>query len=141
MRLMPFLPALVGLVGTRNGELGLMLTASLTGADLLVEGGHPLTPTLGQELASWAETAGVARLTLGRETVVQRAAPLVVLGRARVPFPPGAFLQATEAGEAALTDAVRAALAGAGRVADLFAGLRHLCAAPGRGGQRSCRGR
>ena len=38
-------------------------------------------------------------------------------------LPPGAFLQATADGEAALVEAVREAAAGAGRIADLFAGL------------------
>ena len=42
---------------------------------------------------------------------------------ALVPLPIGAFLQATEDGEAALVEAVREATAGAGRTADLFAGL------------------
>jgi 23S rRNA (uracil1939-C5)-methyltransferase len=40
-----------------------------------------------------------------------------------VPLPPGAFLQATTDGEQALVAAVREAVADAGRVADLFAGL------------------
>jgi 23S rRNA (uracil1939-C5)-methyltransferase len=40
-----------------------------------------------------------------------------------VTMPEGVFLQATGEGEAALTAAVRAALGGAGQVADLFAGL------------------
>jgi 23S rRNA (uracil1939-C5)-methyltransferase len=40
-----------------------------------------------------------------------------------VSLPPGAFLQATEDGEAALVGAVREAIAGARRVADLFAGI------------------
>ncbi len=45
------------------------------------------------------------------------------IGRAEVAPPPGAFLQATQAGEEALAAKVCAALAGARRIADLFAGL------------------
>ncbi len=48
------------------------------------------------------------------------------MGRAMVALPPGAFLQATEAGEAALAARVRNALAGAHRIADLFAGVGTL---------------
>jgi 23S rRNA (uracil1939-C5)-methyltransferase len=44
------------------------------------------------------------------------------MGRARVVPPPGAFLQATREGEAALVTSVLSALQGASRVVDLFAG-------------------
>jgi 23S rRNA (uracil1939-C5)-methyltransferase len=44
------------------------------------------------------------------------------MGKASVLPPSGAFLQATEAGEAALVAAMQEAVAGAKRVADLFAG-------------------
>ncbi len=47
----------------------------------------------------------------------------VTLGGVPVALPVGAFLQATEDGEAALVAAVREATAGAGHIADLFAGL------------------
>ena len=47
----------------------------------------------------------------------------VTLGGVPVALPVGAFLQATEDGEAALVAAVREATAGAARIADLFAGL------------------
>jgi 23S rRNA (uracil1939-C5)-methyltransferase len=45
------------------------------------------------------------------------------LGGVAVTLPPGAFLQATADGEAALVAAVREGIAGAGRVADLFCGV------------------
>lgn len=44
------------------------------------------------------------------------------MGRARVSPPPGAFLQPTPQGEAALVAAVRDAIGAARRIADLFAG-------------------
>jgi 23S rRNA (uracil1939-C5)-methyltransferase len=49
--------------------------------------------------------------------------PLIAMGRAMVALPPGAFLQATEAGEAVLAAKVCGPLAGANRIADLFAGV------------------
>ena len=49
--------------------------------------------------------------------------PTVTLGGVAVGFPEGAFLQATADGETALVTAVRDAVAQAGRVVDLFAGL------------------
>ena len=51
-----------------------------------------------------------------------RRPPWQGMGRARVAPPPGAFLQATAEGEAALVAAVRGLVGDAARVADLFAG-------------------
>ena len=45
------------------------------------------------------------------------------MGRARVALPPGAFLQATAAGEAALAELVAGHCGAAARIADLFAGV------------------
>jgi 23S rRNA (uracil1939-C5)-methyltransferase len=45
------------------------------------------------------------------------------MGKATVPLPPAAFLQATAAGEAALARLVVSACSGAARVADLFSGI------------------
>ena len=49
--------------------------------------------------------------------------PAVTMGRARVVLPPGAFLQATAAGEAALAALVLEHCGKADRIADLFAGV------------------
>jgi len=118
----PALSALVAEGGARKGRLALTVTRSLTGPDVSVTGGKPIDAALHQTLAGIAEVHGLARLTWEGEVLAQRAAPLVAFGPARVPLPPGAFLQATEAGEAALLEAVTEALGGARRVADLFAG-------------------
>ncbi|MFN2324037.1 MAG: class I SAM-dependent RNA methyltransferase, partial [Trueperaceae bacterium] len=69
-----------------------------------------------------ARTHDVARLAWEGEVIVTRHAPEQVFGPARVVPPPGAFLQATDHGEAALLDAAGAILAGATRIVDLFAG-------------------
>jgi 23S rRNA (uracil1939-C5)-methyltransferase len=53
---------------------------------------------------------------------MQPEPPTLGLGRARVSPPPGAFLQATPQGEAALRNAVQEAVGPARRIADLFAG-------------------
>ena len=64
----------------------------------------------------------MARLTWDGETVALRTQPVQVMGRAMVAPPAGAFLQATEDGEAALLAGVRRALGDQKRVVDLFAG-------------------
>ncbi len=55
--------------------------------------------------------------------LIERRTPLLRMGRAEVAPPPGAFLQATQAGEEALAAKVCASVAGARRIADLFAGI------------------
>ena len=87
-----------------------------------VAGGRALDAGLRGELAALAEAADFARLSWDGEPVATRRPPFQAMGAARVVPPPGAFLQATAEGEAALVAAVREAAGGARRVADLFAG-------------------
>ena len=61
-------------------------------------------------------------MTWNGETAAQLRAPTQCFGRGLVAPPPGGFLQATQEGEAALVEAVRAGVGDAARVADLFAG-------------------
>ncbi len=120
MALLPALEAVTRAAASRTGELALTVTALEPGADLVIAGGKPLDPALRVELAGLA--AGFARISYNGETVFQSEAPWLAFGRARVSPPPGAFLQATPQGEAALVAAVRHAIGPARRVADLFAG-------------------
>jgi 23S rRNA (uracil1939-C5)-methyltransferase len=60
---------------------------------------------------------------LGAETLYEPQPASVILSGVPVAFPHGAFLQATEDGEAELVLLVQEAVAGPGTVADLFAGL------------------
>lgn len=118
----PALEALVRLGGSRSTELGLTVTRSLAGPDIVVTGGKPLEAGMQLELARLAESFGIARLTWGEEGISLRAAPMQRFGRALVAPPPGAFLQATAEGEAALLRSVTEAVGDAARIADLFAG-------------------
>lgn len=118
----PALEALVRLGGSRSTELALTVTRSLAGPDVAVSGGKPLDSTLRMELARVTEAHGLARVTWGDEVVALRTAPMQRFGRALVAPPPGAFLQATPEGEAALLAAVIDAIGPAKRIVDLFAG-------------------
>lgn len=120
--LLPALEAITGLGGSRSAEVQLTVTRTLSGPDVAVAGGKPLDAGLRTALAQVAERHGLARLTWGDEVATLRSTPAVAFGRARVSLPPGAFLQATDHGEAALSAAVREIVADARRVADLFAG-------------------
>jgi len=103
--------------------LDIQVTASEAGLDIDVRGSGPLSPARVAELARVAEQLELARLTRHGELVAQRASPTLVIGRARVALPPGCFLQATAAGEAALAALVMDSCDGAKQVADLFAGV------------------
>jgi 23S rRNA (uracil1939-C5)-methyltransferase len=103
--------------------LDIQVTATQAGLDVDVRGSGPLTAARMSALARLAETHRLARLTRHGETVAQRALPILTMGRARVVLPPGAFLQATAAGEAALAALVLEHCEAARSVGDLFAGV------------------
>ena len=75
------------------------------------------------QVAEVAAETDMARVTLAGEILYQARQPVVRLGKAVVALPPGAFLQAVPEAEAAMTSFTLEALAGAGRVADLFCGV------------------
>lgn len=103
--------------------LDIQVTATEAGIDMDVRGSGPLTPARMTALAQAAGKHRLARLTRHGELVAQRAAPTVMMGRARVTLPPGAFLQATAAGEDTLARLVDGHIARGKLVADLFCGL------------------
>ena len=103
--------------------LDIQATVTGSGMDVDVRGSGPLTPARSTALARIAEKHRLARITRHGELVAQQGQPLLQVGRAQVPLPPGAFLQATEAGEAALAKSVIEHAGDAKRIADLFCGI------------------
>jgi 23S rRNA (uracil1939-C5)-methyltransferase len=115
--------AIAEALGGEGKPLDIQVTASDAGLDVDLRGSGPLSAARMGELARLAGRRRLARLTRHGELVAQRAAPTVKMGRAEVVLPPGAFLQATAAGEAALAELVKDHCAGAKSIADLFAGV------------------
>ena len=80
-----------------------------------------------ESLMDFTNASGVARLAVdegfGPEPRWEPEPVTVTLGNVPVALPSGAFLQATEDGEARLVAAAREWLSGAGTIADLFSGL------------------
>ena len=120
--LIPVLEALTVIAASRKSEVGLTVTDSVVGADVVVETDRPLTEDLRVELADFVQKHRLARLVWGDETVVTITPPLQRFGAVQVTPPPGAFLQATAHGEAALLAAITEISAKSGRIVDLFAG-------------------
>jgi 23S rRNA (uracil1939-C5)-methyltransferase len=103
------------------------LTLLDQGADVLLKGVEAEGLAAIEQLTSFAAHHRLARLSadrgLGPETLYEPVPATVTLSGTPVLFPVGAFLQATEDGEAALVGCVLDAVGGAASVADLFAGL------------------
>ena len=114
-----FLPA------RRPGEVQLALADQ--GVDVAIRGVAADGLEAAEALTAFGATNGLARLSVdeghGAETRFEPVPTTVTLSGIPVPLPVGAFLQATQDGEAALVASVREATDGARQVADLFAGL------------------
>ena len=120
--LLPLAQELAMIASSRKGELAVQVTLSEGGPDVAVTGGKPLDPALRSALGAICDRDRLARIAWDGEVVALRSAPMQRMGAARVVPPPGAFLQATAEGEAALLAVVKSIGAGAGRGVDLFAG-------------------
>ena len=109
----------------QGAELRLTLTDS--GVDALLSLPGKLDLALRQKLMAFAETNDLAALSVNidglEEPVSKIRAPLVHFAGVPVPLYPGAFLQATVEGEAALVEAVLKGVGKAKKVIDLFSGL------------------
>jgi 23S rRNA (uracil1939-C5)-methyltransferase len=138
-------PALARLIGPLRQLMpslaGLRKTADIAanllpnGADLLIRADGPATAPDRMKLAAFAEAQGVARIAwavgaASTETAAQLRVPVVAFGGVHVSPPAGAFLQASEAGETAIQNAVLAGLpAGMGArgvIVELYAGIGTL---------------
>lgn len=110
-----------------KGRATVDLTLVDQGVDVLLTGVSADDLRSAEALTAFAQSNGLARLSLdpgfGAETRWEPQGATIALGGVPVGYPPAAFLQATEEGEAALIAAAREATTGAATVADLFAGL------------------
>jgi len=110
------------LLPTRK-PLDIQVTATEGGLDIDVRGSGPLSMGLTAGLAKAASRHRIARITRHGELVTRHAAPTIRIGKAVLELPPGAFLQATAEGEAALAREVLRHLEGARTAVDLFCGV------------------
>ena len=106
-----------------NKPLDIQATASDSGLDIDVRGSGALSSAQITALARVADRHKLARLTRHGDLISQRSQPMLKVGRASVPLPAGAFLQATAEGEATLARLVLAHAGKAKNVADLFCGV------------------
>ncbi|MCA0401746.1 MAG: methyltransferase [Proteobacteria bacterium] len=106
--------------------LDLQVTASAAGLDADIRGAGPLPEALRLKLIALGAEAGLARLTLHGERLLEPRPPFVALEGTEgmtAFLPPGAFLQATARAEVLLAQLAADKLGRAKHVADLFCGL------------------
>jgi 23S rRNA (uracil1939-C5)-methyltransferase len=107
----------------RVKALDVLLTATDAGIDCDVRGAVAVHGDSQLALSEAAAECDLARLTVNRDLVIERRPPTLRIGPATVRLPPGGFLQATAAGDAALARLVCDGIGGATRIADLFCGI------------------
>ena len=119
----PAARAVAAALATLRKPLDLLVTATLSGLDVDVRGAGELGDKHTQELIAAADRLDIARISNHGRLIVERKAPQLQIGRAFVPLPPGAFLQATQMGETTLAELVTQRIWKSKRIADLFCGI------------------
>ena len=108
--------------GSRKGELSVTITKSVNGLDIHVAGGKPIDGQLRIDLSALIAKHNLARLAWDDEVVAEAHPAYQQFGAAQVVPPAGAFLQATQEGEASLLALIQNAVGNAKSIADMFAG-------------------
>jgi len=131
--LAPALAAIIAplrkLLARRDGRLAVDIDLTLIdqGVDVAIRGLTVEGLAQTEAFIDFARDHSLARLSLdqgyGPESLWEPDGATITLSGVAVPLPPGAFLQATADGEAALVGAAVEWLKGASPVADLFSGL------------------
>ncbi len=124
--IIPFLEEFTHRFSSRKARLSFWCLETQTGIDVAVDGLGDVSKTELEAMASLAGATGIARLTVGDDTVMQSTAPKIVLGNVSVEPPARTFTQATLHGECALQKSVHEAVLGAKNVVDLFSGIGTL---------------
>ncbi|MDT9597532.1 class I SAM-dependent RNA methyltransferase [Sphingosinicella rhizophila] len=125
--LMTPLRTLLSKILPQRGAGGVRMTLVDQGVDVMLEGVSADSLEATTWLSDFAARHRLARLSIddgyGAQPRWEPDPVTVAIDGVPVPFPEGAFLQATAEGEAALVAAVREAIGDARIVVDLFAGL------------------
>ncbi|MEM9716418.1 MAG: RsmD family RNA methyltransferase, partial [Pseudomonadota bacterium] len=107
------------MAATRKAPARLFVTASATGLDIAVSEAREISAT---EIQQLGQLGSIARITWNGDIALQNEEPVILTDDIAIPYPRGAFLQATGEGQRAMVDFVKAATIGHSHIADLFAG-------------------
>ncbi|NJM30297.1 MAG: class I SAM-dependent RNA methyltransferase [Rhizobiales bacterium] len=103
------------------GDCDVAVTAVNNGIDVAIKAAK-VSARL-QHLTAVAANHSILGLTLNGEVVLKEGQPVIDAAGAAIPIPPGGFLQATAAGEVALSEFVTSNIGKASHIADLFCGV------------------
>lgn len=121
-RALPVLARIAGVVAAAKA-VRLKVLAADNGLDVAISGaGQVLDAVRLAEVAKLAAHAGIRRVHVDDDPVVLGAAAILDAGGTQIAIPPGGFVQASAAAEAAMRDLAVAATGKAKRIADLFCG-------------------
>lgn len=120
---LPVARAIAKTLASHGKPLDLLVTATLSGLDIDLHGCGKLAAHETQRLIALAGEHDLARLSNHGTAIITRRDPSLAMGTTHVVPPPGAFLQATGAGEELVAAMVLAAMPRARKVADLFSGV------------------
>ena len=121
--LLPKLERVAHITAPHKDALTITATETATGFDVALTGVARDFPADGRLRAVQAgNEIGFARLSINGEVVMERITPSLPAGGAHLMPPPGGFLQACAASEAAMLELIKEAVGDARRVIDLFAG-------------------
>ena len=110
------------IIGKVGAAFRLLVTATASGFDVAAfDCGRP-TERVRHLATDFVTNAGIARLSIDGEIIVEPRKPVVMFGEVAVAPPPGAFLQASAFAEETMADLVGAHLSRSKKIADLFAG-------------------
>lgn len=119
---LPKLRSLAGIIAATPQPFHMTVTATASGLDIAAQNSGGLTDAQRRTASAFVVNAGLARLSVDGEIVIEPNKPAIVFADVAVPVPPGSFLQATAPAEQAMADLVLGHLSRAKKVADLFAG-------------------
>lgn len=116
-------PDIARAIGRLAGDCDVVLTSTLGGIDVAVKAARSFADEAAFRLLPLLGEFRLARLSLNGDMLATVSPPAIAFGSARVVPPPGAFLQATAAGEEAIAECVIGAAREWKTAADLFCGI------------------
>lgn len=124
--LLPVIEDITKRTASRRAVLEVTVTQVEGGFDLSITGGERPDEHTVMACAALCAEHRILRWSWNHDVLIQADRPKVALGRALVPMPAGAFLQATHHGQTVLQQAVISHIGSAQKVADLFCGIGTL---------------
>lgn len=117
------LHALAALITPKRGTMKIHVLATETGLDVRLDdfGDWPDFP-IERALMDHTIKVGFARLSLGKDVLIETTAPILSFGNAKVTPPPGGFTQAATQSENIIAKLVVDAVSQKKNILDLFAG-------------------